>query len=83
VNCVTRTLNVITELHEAVRCNGEAILLCVVLFRSRVFVGVVCTPVISQVTTRVSCYLPTFTFVWLAIIDASYLTFQKVIIVYN
>jgi len=70
VNYVTRTFNVISEQHEAARCNGEVVLCCIVLFRSLVFVGVVCTPIISQVTTRVSCYLPTFTFVWLAIIDA-------------
>jgi len=64
-------------------CDGEGVVLCIVLFRSRVFDGVVCTLVISQVTPRVSCYLPTFTFVWVAIIDASYLSFQKVIIMYN
>jgi hypothetical protein len=83
VNCDTRTLLVISELQVAARCKGDCIPQCFVLFRSRVFVGVVCTPVISQVTTRVSCYLPTFTFLWLAIIDASYLSFQKVIIMHN
>jgi hypothetical protein len=37
----------------------------------------------SEVTSRVSCYLPTFTFVCLAIMDPSYLSFQKVIVMYN
>ena len=83
MDCVNQTSNVISEQQVAVWSNGEGIVRCIVLLRSRVFDEAVCTPVISQVTSRVSCYLPTFTFVCLAIIEASYLSFQKVIIVYN
>jgi hypothetical protein len=42
-----------------------------------------CTAVTSRVTSRVFFYLPTFTFICLAIIDDSYLSFQKLIIIYN
>jgi len=84
VTSFIQTLKVICERHEAVCCRGEFTEEHIIFFSSRIFYGAPCTSVfLPEGKSRALIYLHTFTFVLLATICASYLSFQKMFLTLN
>jgi hypothetical protein len=79
VNCFVLTLNVISEQQIALYYRRECIEQRIMLFNSRFFVRAPCTSVLlSEGKSRALIYLHVFRFLYLATVNASYLTFKEV-----
>ena len=84
VICSIQTLKLISKQQEAAWCRREFTEERIIFFSSRVFYGAPCTSVfLSEGKSRALIYLHTFTFVMLATVHASYLSFQKVFLTLN
>jgi len=84
VNFFLRTLNLISEQQAVVCCRRKFTEECNIFFSSRIFYGTPRTSVfLPEGKSRALVYLHIFTFILLAIVPASYLSFQKVFLTLN
>jgi hypothetical protein len=84
VNCFIQALNLISEQQEAVCCRRDFTEVSITFFSSRIFYVVPCSSVfLLEDKNKALIYLHTFTFIQVAIVYASYMSFQKVFLALN